>query len=103
MLRESVPNELFELISCSNRKLKCLGNQCVYSSYELPCMDFSYCDSCENQCEDTCDYVFDENEDEVETTEDGLEYESSDNDWTINNLKFPCLKLIHFVSLVKFH
>ena len=43
-------------------------------------MDFSYCDSCENQREDTCDYVFDENEDEVETTEDGLEYESSDND-----------------------
>ena len=43
-------------------------------------MDLCYCDSCENQREDTCDYVFDENEDEVETTEDGLEYESSDND-----------------------
>ena len=26
--------------------------------------------------EDTCDDVFDENEDEVEITEDGLEYES---------------------------
>ena len=40
------------------------------------------CGSCENQSEDTCDAVFDKNEDEVETKEDGLEYESeySDND-----------------------
>ena len=56
----------------------CLGSQSVYL-----CADLCNCRSCENQSEDTCDGVFDKNEDEVEITEDGLEYESeySDNDW----------------------
>ena len=51
------------------------------------CANLYKCGSCKNQSEDTCDGVFDKNEDEVEITEDGLEYESeySDNDWTTNN------------------
>ena len=80
MLWKPVPNELFELISCSNRKSKCLGNQCVCRSHGLPYTDLCNWDSCENQSEDTSDDVFDENENEVEITEDELEYESSDND-----------------------
>ena len=82
MLRKPVPDELIQLISCSCRKSKCLGNQCVCRSHELPCTELCNCDSCENQSEDTSDDVFDENENEVEITKDELEYESeySDND-----------------------
>ena len=38
--------------------------------------------SCENESEDTCHGVFDKNEDEVEITENGLEYE---NEYSDNN------------------
>ena len=87
MLRKLVPGELIELISCSCRRSKCLGNRYVYRSPGLLCTNLCNCGSCENQSEDTCDGVFDENEDEVEITDGGLEYESdySDNDLTINN------------------
>ena len=76
MLRKPVPDELIELISCSCCTSKCLGNQGVYRSPGILCTDLCNCGSCENQSEDTCDDVFDENEDEVEITEKGLEYES---------------------------
>ena len=76
MVRKPVPDELIKLISCSCCRSKCLGNQCVCRSPKLLCTDLCNCGSCENQSEDTCDDVFDENEDEVEITEDGLEYES---------------------------
>ena len=72
MLWKLFPEELFELISWSNHKSKCLGSQCIWRSHRLPCTDLCNCDSCEN-------------EDEVEIMEDELEYESSDNDWTIDN------------------
>ena len=75
-LRKLVPDELFELISSSNRKSKCLGNQCVCSrSHGLPCKDLCNCDFCENQSEVSSDDLFDKNEDEI--TEDELEYKSS--------------------------
>ena len=78
MLRKLVPDELFESISSSNRKSKCLGNQCVCSgSHGLPCKDLCNCDFCENQSEVSSDDVFDENEDEVEITKDEFEYKSS--------------------------
>ena len=48
---------------------------CIRSP-ELLCTDLCNCGSCENQIEDTCDDAFDENEDEVEITEDGLEHEN---------------------------
>ena len=82
MLRKPVPDELIQLISCSCRKSKCLGNQCVCRSHGLPCTELCNRDSCESQSEDTSDDAFDENEDEVEITKDELEYESeySDND-----------------------
>ena len=35
MLWKPVPNELFESISCSGRKSKCWGNQCVCRSHKL--------------------------------------------------------------------
>ena len=98
MLRKLVPDELIELISCSCRKSKCLGNQCVCRSHGLPCTDLYNCDYCENKIEYMW-YVFDENEDEVEITEDELKYESeySDNDWTIDNdwLVWNYLLLFH--------
>ena len=86
-LRKSALDELTELISCSCRKSKCLGNHCVCRSHGFPCLDLCNCDSCENQSEDTSDDVFDKKEDELEITVDELEYESeySDNDWTIDN------------------
>ena len=82
MLRKPVPNELIQLISCSCRKSKCLGKQCICRSHGLPCTDLCNCDSSENQSEDTSDDVFDRTEDDFEITEYELEYESeySDND-----------------------
>ena len=57
-----------------------MGNQCVCSgSHGLPHKDLCNCDFCENQSEVCSDDVFDENEDEVEITEDELEYKSSAN------------------------
>ena len=67
MLRKPVPDKLFELISCSSRKAKCLCNQCVCRSYGFPCTDLCNSDSCKNQSENASDDVFDENEDELET------------------------------------
>ena len=86
MLRKLVTDELIELIFCSCRTSECLGNQCVSRSHRLLCAGLCKCGSCENESEDTCHGVFDKNEDEVEITENGLEYENeySDNNWTIN-------------------
>ena len=47
---------------------------------QTPCTDFCNCDSCEDQSEDASVDLFDKNEDEVEITEDELEYESEYSD-----------------------
>ena len=73
ILRKLFPEELFELISSSNRKPKCVCR----GSHGLPCKDLCNCDFCVNQSKVSSDDVFDENEDEVEITEDELEYKSS--------------------------
>ena len=55
---------------------------CVCRLHRVPCTGLCHCDYCENQSKDGSVDIFDKNEDEVEVTEDELEYVSkySDND-----------------------
>ena len=81
-LCDSSSQKTIDLLSCHTLHISCHILYAIYRSPGLICTDLCNFGSYENQSEDTCDGVFDENEDEVEITDDGLEYESDyyDND-----------------------
>ena len=77
MLRQPIPDELVEFMSCNCKKTSCANNQCICVAHGLRCTDFCTCVGCCNIADD-----FDDSEpdSEIDFSDSELDSDTSDNE-----------------------
>ena len=79
MLRNPIPDDLIEFISCNCKKSKCMNKQCICISHGLNCTDMCNCNDCDNGSSFDVNNNFQDSDVETEDSNSCDDFEENDS------------------------